>query len=416
MNKSRPWQWVPTLYFVEGLPYILITVVSVILYKRMGISNEAIGLYTSWLYLPWVLKPLWSPLIELIGTKRQWFLWMQCLGALSFIGVGLTLPSTAFFTWSIALFWLAAIWSATHDIAADGFYMLALPTDQQAYFIGIRSSFYRLAMVAGQGGLVIIIGLMEDSWEDVPKAWMVGMCMAGGVMLLLTIVNAFVAPRIEEIRQVAAGWKGFAEVFIRFFQKKNIGIGLAFILCYRLGESQLVKMASPFLLDNASEGGLGLTTVQIGGIYGTIGLIALSIGGIVGGYLISRDGLKRWLLPMALALNLPNLLYIYLAATQYAGLELIISVVIVEQFGYGFGFASFLMYTIYLAEGSSKTAHYALATGFMAMGMMFPGMISGYIQAWLGYTGFFIWVAIAGIPGILLLPYLKIPANYGRKS
>lgn len=416
VQKRNPWAWIPTLYFAEGFPYIVVNVVSVIMYKRLDISNADIGLYTSWLYLPWVIKPLWSPVVEIRSTKRNWFLITQFLGAICFLLVGLALNFSTFFVTTLVFFWLAAFCSATHDIAADGYYMMALSEEKQSFFIGIRSTFYRLAVISGQGGIVVVAGLLETSTGNNQLSWSWALIVVGAVLGLLTLANYLLTPIIQEPKRVSEGWKGMKEVFVSFFQKDHVAVGIAFILCYRLGESQLVKMASPFLLDQPDAGGMGLTTTEVGTIYGTIGLVALSLGGILGGILISRQGLGRWIWPMALALNFPNLLYVLLAWSGTTSVGWVTATVIIEQFGYGFGFASFLMFTIYIAEGVSKTSHYALATGFMALGMMLPGMISGFVQESLGYQGFFIWVVIAGLPGILLIRLLKFPATYGMKT
>ena len=415
-NKGA-WRWIPFLYFTQGIPYILVVTVSVIMYKRLGISNSDIGLYTSWLYLPWVIKPLWSPLVDLNGTKRQWFLLMQLVVVVAFLGIGLSLPSNAFFTITLAFFWMAAFASATNDIASDGYYMIGLDQKKQSFFIGLRSTFYRLAMVTGQGLLVIFAGFLENKYGDNTKAWSITMITAAVIMLVLTISNFFSAPKFEKSKPLITKEKiSFLEVFASFFRKHQIWIALLFILSYRLGESQLVKMASPFLLDGIDVGGLGYSTEAVGTIYGTVGIIMLSLGGIIGGILISRDGLKKWMFPMLLALNLPNLLYAILAYTQTTSLAAVVVTVVLEQFGYGFGFAAFLIYLIYISEGLSKTSHYAIATGFMALGMMLPGMLSGYIQEWLGYDGFFIWVVIAAIPAFVVLQFLDYPSDYGKKS
>ena len=416
-KDKNAWLWVPFLYFTQGIPYVLVVTVSVIMYKRLGIGNAEIGLYTSWLYLPWVLKPLWSPFVELNGTKRKWFLVMQLIMSLAFLGIGLFLPSNAFFTITLAFFWMAAFASATNDIASDGYYMIGLSQKKQSFFIGMRSTFYRLAMVTGQGLLVIVAGFLEHKYGDNTKAWSLTMIGAAVLMLILTATNFMAAPKFEapptkDSEKPTSFW----EVFASFFRKKHIGISLLFVLSYRLGESQLVKMASPFLLDKLEVGGLSYSTEAVGTIYGTVGVIMLSLGGIIGGILISRDGLKKWMFPMLLSLNLPNILYAILAITHTTSIYAVVGTVVVEQFGYGFGFAAFLVFLIYVAEGASKTSHYAIATGFMALGMMLPGMLSGYIQEWLGYDGFFIWVVIAAIPAFLLLRFIEYPADYGKKT
>ena len=411
------WAWVPLLYFTQGLPYVLVVTVSVIMYKKLGVSNEDIGLYTSLLYLPWVLKPLWSPFVDLKSTKRNWFLAMQLLISVALLGVGLSLPTQMFFLTTLACFWMAAFASATNDIASDGYYMLGLTEKKQSFFVGIRSTFYRLAMVTGEGLIVIMAGFLEQKYGDNTKAWSMTMIATAFLMLGLTLSNFFVTPKYESALTMAKDKpKGFLEGFSSFFNKPNIAIALTFILTYRLGESQLVKMVAPFLLDSTEKGGLGYTTEQLGTIFGTVGVIFLSLGGILGGILISRDGLKKWMLPMVLSLNVPNILYALLAFTKTTNMIAVTATVVFEKFGYGFGFAAFLMYLIYIAEGKSKTSHYAIATGFMALGMMLPGMISGYIQQWLGYGGFFIWVVIASLPALFLLKFITYPADFGKKT
>ncbi|NNC33889.1 MAG: MFS transporter [Croceitalea sp.] len=411
------WAWVPVLYFTQGLPYVMVVTVSVIMYKKLGVSNADIGLYTSWLYLPWVIKPLWSPFLDLIGTKRNWFLLMQLIIALSFLGVGLFLPTNLFFVTTLACFWMAAFASATNDIAADGYYMIGLTQEKQSFFVGVRSTFYKLSTVTGQGLLVILAGFLENHYGDNTKAWSITMIVAAFLMFILTLSNFFVTPKYESSAAIALEKpKGFFEVFKTFFTKPNMGMALAFVLFFRLGESQLVKMASPFLLDSKEVGGLGYSTAEVGTIYGTIGVIMLTIGGILGGVLISRDGLKKWLLPMVLSLNIPNAFYAFLAITKTSSLTAVVTTVVLEQFGYGFAIAGFMVYLIYIAEGLSKTSHYAIATGFMALGMMLPGLISGYIQEWLGYDGFFIWVVFAAIPSLILLKFIKYPPDYGKKG
>lgn len=416
-KDKKAWAWVPILYFTQGLPYVIVVTLSVVMYKKLGISNSDIGLYTSWLYLPWVLKPLWSPFVDLKGTKRKWFLWMQLLIALALFGVGLSLPTNLFFTTTLACFWVAAFASATNDIASDGYYMIGLTEKKQSFFVGIRSTFYRLAMVTGEGLIIILAGFLENKYGDNTKAWSITMTATAFLMLALTVSNFFATPKYESSSNITLDKpQGFLAVFVSFFKKQNIGIALAFILTYRLGESQLVKMAAPFLLDPLEKGGLAYSTEQLGTIFGTVGVIMLSLGGILGGILISRDGLKKWMLPMILSLNVPNILYAILAWTQTTSVYAVTTTVIFEKFGYGFGFAAFLMYLIYIADGKSKTSHYAIATGFMALGMMLPGMLSGFMQEWLGYSGFFIWVVIAALPALFLLPFLKYPADYGKKG
>ncbi|OCB70183.1 MFS transporter [Flavobacterium crassostreae] len=417
-QNNSAWYWIPVLNFASGLPYAIIISVSVIMYKNLGIPNEAIGIYTSLLYLPWVIKPLWSPFIDLYATKRKWFLAMQLVISLAFLAVGATLPMQHFFVISLAIFWVAAFASASNDVASDGFYLLALQKDQQSFFLGIRSTFYRLSMLTGNGLIVIIGGYLEQEYGDKQKAWSYTMLFVGALMTLLTIYNYFATPRSETAlvkNSVAAPKASFASVFSSFFQKKQIGIVLAFILLFRLGESQLLKMLTPFLIDDLAVGGMGLTTQDVGIIYGTFGVLALTIGGIIGGIVISKDGLGKWMLPMILAMHLPIIGFVLLAHFHPSNLYYIYATVLAEQFGYGFGFAAFMMYLIYVAEGESKTAHYAIATGFMALGMMLPGMASGFIQEYLGYGNFFVWVLLATVPGIILSQFLIYPKTFGKK-
>lgn len=416
---SKPWFWIPVLNFASGLPYAIIISVSVIMYKNLGISNEDIGIYTSLLYLPWVIKPLWSPFIDLYSTKRKWFLTMQLLISIAFLIVGLTIPMSNFFVLSLAIFWVAAFASASNDVASDGFYMLALAKEQQSFFLGIRSTFYRLSLLTGNGLIVIIAGFLEQKYGDKTKAWSYTMVIVGFIMAAITIYNYFSTPRIEtkvlEDKSESTPKISFGTVFVSFFQKKQIGLVLSFILLFRLGESQLLKMLTPFLLDEKSLGGMGLTTEDIGLIYGTFGVSALVIGGILGGIAISKNGLGKWMLPMILTMHLPIIGFILLSHFHPESIFYVYATVICEQFGYGFGFAAFMMFLIYVAEGESKTSHYSIATGFMALGMMLPGMLSGYIQEYLGYASFFIWVLCATIPGLILSFFLIFPKDFGKK-
>jgi len=587
-RSSGPWKWVPSLYFAEGIPYVIVMTLSVIFYKKMGISNTQIALYTSWLYLPWVIKPLWGPVVDILKTKRFWILIMQLFIGAGLAGVAFTIPAGRFLQYTLAFFWLLAFSSATHDIAADGFYMLGLSKHDQAFFVGIRSTFYRLAMLTGQGLLVIFAGYFEaktglppvevevvavqgttpvefspdrvkvqsepgagsgsegenyfvtatevqigveqipeeraaelinevDLWNsshgfypeeetkeeafngtghagnvgttwfrlvnkpeegeiivltfshdkgdksialarsyryefteenwDVPAfaviqldpkleevtsasfaglsgnirfAWTMVFVIIAVIFVGFHIYHRFVLPRPEEDQPNRAGeegfWKEFISTFLEFFRKERIGVILLFLLVYRLAESQLVKLASPFLLDSPEAHGLGLTTGELGTIYGTIGIIALSAGGIIGGIAASHKGLKYWLWWMVAAMNLPNLVYVFLSYTMPSSLYVVGAFVAVEQFGYGFGFTAYMLYMIYISEGKYKTAHFALATGFMALGMMIPGMVSGWLQEQIGYQHFFIWVMFCTIPSFLIIPFLKIDPTFGRKD
>lgn len=412
MRPHTPWTWVPSLYFAEGLPYVVVMSLSVILYKRLEVSNTEIALYTSWLYFPWVIKPLWSPFVDLVKTKRWWVYTMQLLIGAGMAGVAFLLPGDFFLKSTLAFFWLMAFSSATHDIAADGFYMLGLDREQQAFFIGIRNTFYRVAMLTGQGVLVMLAGWLEMRTGRIPFAWSLVFFVLAGSFVGLSLWHRQVLPRPSSDVQrkemtFRTIWTAFGHTFASFFEKKGIVPALLFMLTFRLGESQLVKLASPFLLDKRSDGGLALSTAQVGFAYGTVGVVALLLGGILGGLAISRKGLRYWLWPMTLAITLPNLVYLYMAYVLPDSLWMINACVAIEQFGYGFGFTAYTMYLMLFADGPFKTSHYAISTGFMALGMMLPGMVSGWIQAEVGYPHFFVWVMLCCLPIFGVLPFLK---------
>jgi PAT family beta-lactamase induction signal transducer AmpG len=416
-----PWTWIPTLYLAEGLPYVVVMTVSVIMYKGFGISNTDIALYTSWLYLPWVVKPLWSPVVDILGTRRRWIWIMQLAIGGGLAGVALTVPAPHFFQWTLAFFWLLAFNSATHDIAADGFYMLATTERQQAFFVGVRTLFYRIATIAGQGLLVMLAGTLQTRTGDAKLAWSVVMATLAVAFLGFGLWHRLVLPRPEvdrpgDAREIPHFIREFLRTFGSFFTKPRIGVLMSFLLLYRLGEAQLVKMAPPFLLDQRAQGGLGLSTTEVGFIYGTVGIIALSLGGILGGWVIARHGLKAWLWPMLFAIHLPDAVFIYLASAQPTHLLLIQACVAVEQFGYGFGFTAYLMYMIYIARGPHRTAHYAICTGFMALGMMLPGMWSGWLQDHIGYRQFFTVVILATVPSFLVAIWIPLEAEFGKKA
>ncbi|WKZ69183.1 MAG: MFS transporter [Melioribacteraceae bacterium] len=415
-----PWTWVPSLYFAEGMPYIIVMTVSVIMYKRLGLSNTDIALYTSWLYLPWVIKPLWSPVVDLFKTKRAWILAMQLIIGAGLGGIALTIPADNYIQLTLLFFWLMAFSSATHDIAADGFYMLGLSEHHQAFFVGIRSTFYRFAMLTGQGLLVILAGYFEELYS-IKTAWVIVFVILAGLFVLFFIYHYFALPYpgVDVSRKAVSAKKFFEDfinTFLMFFKKKGILITIGFLLFYRFSEAQLVKIAAPFLLDKREIGGLELTTSEVGLIYGTIGLIALMIGGILGGIVCSKDGLKKWLWWMLIAINLPNTVYVYMSLLQPESFYMISSLIAVEQFGYGFGFTAYMLFMIYVSEGEHKTAHFAITTGFMALGMMIPGMFSGWLQEALGYKMFFIWILIATIPAFVITKFIKIDPLFGIKK
>jgi MFS transporter, PAT family, beta-lactamase induction signal transducer AmpG len=614
-TTRNPWLWIPTLYFAEGIPYVVAMTVAVIMFKRLGISNTDIALYTSWLYLPWVIKPLWSPIVDLLKTKRWWIIIMQLMIGAGLGGVALAIPLPVFFKITLIFLWLLAFSSATHDIAADGFYMLGLDEHQQAYFVGIRSTFYRVAMITGQGLLIILAGFFEvstglppielnvsaspvfskeiiipenqlqipssegenyftvfpqqaklstenipveklnsiraivaqhnrnngfvvmnaekqtnvnrdrqSSWwtksvsaplgnflkehfqaktQPVPAksltgniavvaiqftgkpeadkemvlnmkfrtgdnsikllegerltynasnydkpayllfqcdpklkspaeatfkgtsgniqlAWSITFLILAAMFVIFSFYHRFILPYPKSDQQAAGQGqnllKEFFKTFGSFFQKKEIGVIIAFLMLYRLGEAQLIKMASPFMLDSRQLGGLGLTTGDVGLLYGTFGILALTAGGILGGIAASRKGFKYWLWWMALAINIPHVAYVYMSFAQPENHLIIGLCAAIEQFSYGFGFTAYMLYMIYISEGKNKTAHFAIATGFMALGMMLPGMFSGWLQEIIGYQNFFVWVMLCMIPGMIPVFFIKVKPEFGIKK
>jgi len=606
-NYRNPWAWIPTLYFAEGLPYVVVMTLAVVMYKGLGLSNTDIALYTSVLYLPWVIKPFWSPLVDLIGTRRKWIWLLQLIIGAGLAGVALTVPMPDFFRWSLAFLWLLAFSSATHDIAADGYYLLATTEREQAFFVGIRSTFYRVAMISGQGLLVIFAGYIQshtglakvelqiaaqpgaalmqtvgtnnftlpaapkdlfivtsasqitinpeprsktdvaellatvkarniergfyvaeqkheakttDGWwtqkisqplrnflakhfgaaktkssgagnlglvelqlsqkpaketvltlglksgdksialsegarlvfnetnwnqsatvvfqldpklrsaatavyeirsGNIALSWSLTFLLLAGLFLFFSLYHKFVLPLPERDQPGKAGSsarfaKEFFLTFGSYFRKPQIVAMLLFLLLYRFGEAQLMKMVVPFLLDGRELGGLGLTTGQVGFVYGTVGIIALTCGGLFGGIVASRYGLKKWLWPMLFIMHLPDLMFIYLAHAQPDNLFIINVCVAVEQFGYGFGFTAYMLYMIYIARGAHPTAHYAICTGFMALGMMVPGMWSGWLQEIIGYHHFFVWVLLATVPSFIVAAKIPLEAEFGKRS
>lgn len=416
-RSSSAWLWVPSLYFAEAVPFELVMTVSLIFYKGMGVSNAEITLYTGLLYLPWVIKPLWSPLVDVLWTKRAWILLMQGAIALGMLGIAWFTSSASFFVLTLACFWLLAIASATHDIAADGFYMIGMNSHQQAFFVGIRSSFYRLGIIASRGLLVMLAGLLIDQSISTEKAWTTTFYIAAAVFLVVAGYHAVMLPRREENSTSFSPDKlagEMVEAVATFFRKPGVLIGVIYILLYRFAEGQLARIAPLFLLDERSAGGLGLTETDTGFIYGTAGVLMLVLGGILGGLVVARQGLAKWILWMAVAINVPNLVYIIMAYSMPTQIWLVTCGVAIEQFGYGFGFAGYMLYMLYLAQGEHQTAHYAICTGMMALGMMAPGMISGLIQEAIGYEWFFIWVMVATVPSFIVTWLVPVDPSFGR--
>ena len=398
VSKKSPWLWIPTLYFVEGLPYFIVNTISLVMFKDMGMDNGTLALLTSLISIPWVVKPLWSPFVDLVRSKRWWILVMQFV-MLAAIGLVAATVRLSTFTLTLILFIVAAFASATHDIAADGFYMLALDEKRQSAFVGIRSTFYRIASVFGQGVLVVMAGLLEKRMGNIPAAWSVTMVVSAAILALFSVYHLFVLPRPSDdapaAEQTVGGiFRGFGDAFASFFRKKGVWLAIAFMLLYRLPEAFSVKMLFPFFRDPAELGGLGFSTDMYGVVFGTFGVVALLAGGILGGLAAARYGLRKCLWPMALSLALPCAVYLFMSIAQPQSLWVVGACVVFDQFGYGFGFSAYMLYMMHFSQGPLKTSHYAICTAFMALSMMLPGLVAGYLQQALGYVGFFILVMI----------------------
>lgn len=434
VSKERnPWWWVPTLYVAEGLPYFAVNTLTVIMYTNLGISLIDMAFYTGWLYLPWVIKPFWSPIIDLFKTKRWWILSMQIAMTIGMACVAFFLPGDHFFTMTLIFFWLIAFFSATHDISADGLYLISLSSHQQATFVGVRSTFYRIASIAGQGGLVLLAGYLEKTTGNIPAAWAWVFALLSVYFFLTFLYHVFALPSVKADAPTKGVdkfnvIKDFFKTFATFFQKPSIAVALIFMLFYRFPEALCIKLVQPFLLAARETGGLGLTTAEAGLVNGTIGVIGLLIGGITGGVAIAKWGLKTLLFPMAASLTLPCVFYCFLALWQPEGFHLIAGAIFIEQFGYGFGFSAYMLYLLYFSRGESATSHYAFCTAFMAIGMMVPGMFAGWVFEWLeryeffatgfseGYINFFWTVVASSVLTFLSCSIVKIDPSFGKKS
>lgn len=437
-RQTTPWWWVPTLYFAEGVPYFVVNNISVMMFTKMGVPNGDMSFFTTLLYFPWFLKGIWSPIVDVVKTKRWWIVAMQMLMTAMLILLTLTLPHPdaatiagghtpiSMFTFTLILFIIAAFASATHDIAADGFYMLAHNPSSQAAFIGIRSVFYRVASVFGQGVLVFIAGLAERKTGDIPMSWQVTLGVSAVVFFLITLYHTFALPRSKDDAPRGGSAAGSAKnnlkemgnSFATFFKKPGVLLAIAFMLLYRLPEGFLIKLCQPFLVHSVEQGGLGLSTEVVGTVYGVFGVIALLLGGILGGIYSSRVGLKKSLWLMAACMTLPCLTFVYLAIAQPTNIVIITIALCIEQFGYGFGFTAYMLYMMYFSEGEFKTSHYAICTAFMALSMMLPGFVAGYIQEAIGYVNFF-WMVMLCCFATLVVTYFvnrKINPNYGKKD
>ncbi|NPD91193.1 MFS transporter [Xylanibacter muris] len=421
MKHTTPWAWVPTLYFAEGIPYVAVMTISLIMYKRLGMSNADITLYTSWLYLPWVIKPFWSPFIDLIKTKRWWITAMQLLVGAALGGVAFTIPTSFWLQGTLCFFWLMAFSSATHDIAADGFYMLGLNERQQSLFVGIRSTFYRIATIFGQGLLVMIAGNLEVLTRNIRYSWSITFYFIAGMFIALWLYHSYILPRPAEDNEhdniTASGMnKELWQTVVTFFRKPQVMTGICFMLFYRMPEGLLAKVSALFLVDAPHNGGLGLSPAEYGLVQGTVGVVGLTLGGIIGGVAVSDGGLKKWLWPMVVAITLPDIVYVYLSYAMPSNLLIINTCVLVEQFGYGFGFTAYMLYLIYYSQGEHKTSHYSLCTAFMALSMMIPGLFAGAVQEAVGYRMFFIIVMATCAITYIVSAFLRIDENFGKKT
>lgn len=438
MNRTTPWAWVPTLYFAQGIPYFIVNNISVLMFAKMGVPNGEMALFTSLLYLPWSIKPFWSPFVDIIKTKRWWTITMQLIMSAAFILLACTIPHPdaetiasgqtpiSMFSFTLLLFIITAFASATHDIAADGFYMLALTPGDQSAFVGIRSTFYRLASIFGQGVLVAIAGWIELTYENIPLSWNITLAVSAILFSIISCYHLFAIPRPQTDKSTltpgtanaAAIVKEFARTFATYFTKPGVWLAIAFMLLYRLPEAFLLKMCMPFLVASKEVGGLALSTAEVGIVYGTIGVIFLTVGGILGGWFAAAKGLKKSLWWMAACMTLPCLTFVYLAVAQPTNIWVISTAIAIEQFGYGFGFTAYMLYMIYFSEGEFKTSHYAICTAFMALSMMIPGMFAGYLQEYMGYVGFF-WMMMACCAATVIVTLFadrKIDAEYGKKE
>jgi PAT family beta-lactamase induction signal transducer AmpG len=416
-----PWLWIPTLYFAEGLPYMAVMTISVIMYKCLGIDNTSLAFYTSWLYLPWVIKPFWSPFVDILRTKRWWVVTMQFVIAIALALIALTIPTSHFFQATLAVFWFVAFSSATHDIAADGFYMIGLQEQQQAAFVGIRSLFYRISMIVGQGGLVVLAANLNESHESLTFGWIAIFAVMSAFFFCIALYHWLILPRPvadadKKPQSITTILQDFANTFYEFFRKPGILVALVFMLFYRLPEALMVKMIPPFLLDSVGNGGMGLESGEVGWIYGTVGALGLILGGIIGGVVAAVGGLKKWLHPMAWSMSLTCLTFVYLAFCQPSAIWEVYACVFVEQFGYGFGFTAYMLYLIFFSIGKYKTAHYSICTGFMALGMMLPGLCAGWLADHLGYVNFFLLAIVCCIATIGVCYLIKVPADFGKKT
>ena len=436
-NRRSPISWVPTLYFAMGMPFVVLNMVCTLMFKGLDVSDAQIAFWTSIIMFPWTLKPLWSPLLEIYKTKKFFVIFTQIATGCIFGLVALALHLPNFFAVCIALLAIIAFSGATHDVAADGVYMASLSKDDQARYIGWQGAFYNIAKIAATGGLVYLAGMLIETYTgDVSglspaaaaaakhngsvMAWTIIMAVIGGIMVVLGLYNAKFVP--SEVNNDAEERPGFKEtmvelgnVFVDLFRKRHILYYIFFIILYRFAEGFVMKIVPLFLKADRADQGLGLSEKEIGLCYGTFGAAAFVIGSILAGYYVAHRGLQKSLFSLCCVFNLPFVAYTLLAVYQPESLVLIGGGIVLEYFGYGFGFVGLTLFMMQqIAPGKHQMAHYAFASGIMNLGVMLPGMLSGYVSDWLGYRHFFIFVLFCTIPAFLITWF--VPFTYPDKK
>lgn len=401
-RRLSPWIWIPTLYFAEGIPNSIVSDASKVMYTDFGLTVEMLGVVTGLMYWAWVVKPLWSPLVDLVKSKRWWIVLTEVLLAASFLGLSVAIQSPNWMLWTQVCFWCLAVISATQDIAADGYYMLALDESNQAGYTGIRSTFYRLSMLFSKGALVWLAGYFAAS-SDKFSGWSKMFMVPGAFYLAAAAYHFVVLPRpVADQPRPSVGmsefFKGYFHTFARFFARPGVLKAIVFIMLFRVAEVQVLGQVAPFLKGTLEAGGLGLTTKQFGFAYGTCGVLGIICGGVLAGKLVARSGLRMWYWLMIFIMHVPNLAFLYLAFTQNTNVNVISLCLFIEQFGYGFGFTVFMLYLMYFTRGELQTSHYAIATGFMAAGVMLPQMLAGFVAKALGFKLYFGYIAICTLP------------------
>ena len=416
--EVKPYAWVPSLYMGEALPFSAVMLLSLVMFKEMGMTDSQITLYTGWLGTPWVIKPIWSPIVDNLKTKRWWIVSMQFLMGVALAMVALTLPTAFWLKASLAVLMVIAFASATHDISADGFYIIALSDKDQELYVGVRNTFYRVGLVIGQGGLVLLVGYMQEgtfgAWlQPMLSSWMAVFIIMAALMVVLGVYHACVLPKVErsvhERFDIGEQVREFVKTLRVFVGKPHIVSALCFILLFRLPEGLLTKIVPLFLMRSADEGGLAMSDTDFGLIYGTLGVIGLLAGGLVGGWAVSRWGLKRCLWPLVMCITLPDVVYVYLSYCPTDNMWLVGSCVCVDQIGYGLGFAAYTLYLVTFSRGERSTAVFSICTaGQYLGGVMLPGMVSGLISENIGYQKFFLLIMLFCLVTFAVTAIVKI--------